>query len=409
LVCALGLLSTGATLALWRPAGVFIPFSLWWWASSGVVWAGWLLVGFAAWAAWSKHAVLLGAAVTSPAGLLLALGLAGRLSFFATPPRFWAGVSLLGAMWLIAFARTIRAFQGRARGAVLAGMLAGAPLGAAWVRAQVPPPPGTLPSLSALPPHRAVAAPDGVVVAQEVITLPCGRARLTLWPLLTFRDSSRDGFWPGVAPTPFEGPPPLEGPERRAELTVSAVDGGVLVEATTWLPKPLHSHLNAFTELEVEGLVAPRVRFAAVPNEAFEMRAFDYPQGRPARFAYLSAAGQLEVAQGTDAEKGPFSQLGHGPLARGAPLTVSLLDGDGPVCVLDFLDFTAQADTTLSPAAGEGVATNVLQFGIPVQPPGPPMLHLSLAETGIGAGRPAVTHERGVYRNRVLLRPVQSP
>jgi hypothetical protein len=237
------------------------------------------------------------------------------------------------------------------------------------------------------------------------VRVPCGAATLVIWPLLTFTYSSRDGFWPGVAPTGFEGTPGREGRGRRASLFLETLDSGVRLEAATELPLPVHSHLNHFTELVLEGVKAPTLRFPAAGPEAYEALPFDYPLGAPVRFATFLQGGELLVAQATSAEKGPFTTLARGPLARGAPLVVELLEGAARLCSVTFLDFTAQADVTTSPAAGEGIPVNVVQFGIPPGGAGLPVLHLSLGETGIGAGRDTVTHAAGVYANRLLVTP----
>lgn len=409
LVFGLVLLAAGASAAMWRAPWTFPLTHPLWWSSTGVVLASWLLVGIATWAASRARAVVLAAAVLSPAGVFIALGVTGRFLFTATSPRFWGGVMLLGVIWSLAFLRTIRSFAGAKRALVLAGALGGAPWGVVWVLAQVPAPAATHPLLRELPSPSQPEPIDGVTVAGGVVRLPCGRARLELHPLLSFRDSSLDGFWPGVTRSPYEGAPPLEGPGRRADLRIARDANSVTIDASTQLPVPMHSHLNTFTDVRIEGLAAASVRFGATGAAVFELTPFDYPSGRPARFAYVSRDGELAVAQAQDAEKGPFTTLAQGAIGADAPLSLTVLDGVTPVCELSFLDFTAQADRTLSPTAGEGVSTNVVQFGIPANPPGPPVIHLSLAETGIGAGRAAITHAPGVYRNRVVITPRPQP
>ncbi len=402
---SLGFLAAAATGAMWRSPGVFPVSSAAFWSSTGLVGATWLLVGVAALAALLPRPALLLAAWWAPAGVLLGLSIAGRVFFPATTPRLWAGGALLGILWALTAVRTFRARSPGGRALAVVGLLLGVPWGVTWATARRPGLPGTRPALATLPAPAVQEPVPGVTLHGAHVQLPCGAATLELHPLLTFLDSSRDGFWPGVAPTAFEGTPALEGPRRRASLHVSAVDAGVLLEAATELPVPVHSHLNRFTALWLDGVAQPGVRFAAMGPEVFSLEPFDYPRGRPARFAAWHTTGELRVAQARDAEKGPFTTLARGPLPSGGPLTLELFDGPRHLCTLSFLDFTAQADGSPSPTAGEGVPVNVVQFGVPARAGARPAVHLSLAETGIGAGRDTVTHAPGVYRNRVLVSP----
>ncbi|MEW5743662.1 MAG: hypothetical protein AB1938_32420 [Myxococcota bacterium] len=227
----------------------------------------------------------------------------------------------------------------------------------------------------------------------SVVTTPCGPAHLEISATLTFQDSSRDGFWPL-----FSRPEPQHG--RRA-LASRPFDGGVEVEALTELPRAVYSHLNTFAEVRVRGLRTPALRFSATGDIVVPSTVFDYPKGRPAHFAFRTAAGDFVVARGADAEKGPFTTLARGRLSSEEALTVTVLEGEQPLCDLTFLDFAAQADTSLSPTAGEGISVNVVQFGRPAKQPDVTVLHLSLAETGIGSGLDAVGHAPGVYVNRL--------
>lgn len=398
------LLAVGASAALWRAPGTF-PLATWaWWASTGLVLGTWLLVVVAVLAAWLERPALRLGAWLVPAGLLCGVALSGRLLFPATTPRFRAGVLLLGVAWAASSVRSFQALDARGRALALGGLLLGAPWGVGWSLARRPAPPGTRPSLAVLPPPGPSPTPG----SGERLRVPCGPAMLLVSPLLVFMDSSRDGFWPGVAPTALEGAPPLEGARRRAALAVEPLDGGARIEAATEVPAAVHSHLNRYTDVELEGVARPVLRFPAVGPGTFEVRPFDYPRGRPVRFATLLPDGELLVAEATDAEKGPFVALGRGALPRGAPLVIEVLDGEAPRCTLTFLDFTAQADVSRSPTAGEGVPVNVVQFGVPAREGALPWLHLSLAETGLGAGRDTVTHAPGVYANRLLVTPASA-
>jgi hypothetical protein len=135
-----------------------------------------------------------------------------------------------------------------------------------------------------------------------------------------------------------------------------------------------------------------------------EFEPMDYPSGRPARFAYLDAAGTFHVAQADDAEKGPFTDLASGPLARGNPLTLTLFDDQTPRFRITFEDFSAQASTQLSPTAGWGVPENALEFSLSGNTPDSmAALFITLAGTSVGRGFDSVGHAPGVYRNRVLV------
>jgi hypothetical protein len=193
---------------------------------------------------------------------------------------------------------------------------------------------------------------------------------------------------------PLEEPLLLEGPGRRAAL----VHTDTTLDAVTEVPREVRSHLNTFTTLLLRDAVKPRVRFDALAA-TFDVLPFDYLRGRPAQFAYLTGR-TLVVARGHDAEKGPFEELSRGPI--GEALSLTFFDGERALCTVRFDDFVRQADVgTLSPTAGEGVTANVVQFGLPAQDPNLAWVHLSLAETGIGAGLETVRHAPGVYVNHL--------
>ena len=359
------------------------------WSSTGLVLASWLLVLLAALAAWRGWSALLVSLLLVPGGALLAIGITGRLVFPWSLRLAWAIPFVLGVTWTLGLVRTLRRFEGRARLA-WAGLVPGALAGVALVMARVPPPAAT---------HPALAQWDDWTGAADLDAVPlrCGHGKLELSPLLVFQRTSRDGFFPGLsAPEPMTG--------RRA-FTVGPVDGGVALEARSEVPRVVFSHLNRFAEVRVTGLAAPALRFSPTGDASFDVTVFDYPWGRPARFAYRTADGRFVVAEGKSAEKGPFRTLSSAQLGAADALTVTLLDGGRPQCALTFLDFARQADTTPSPTAGEDVPVNVVQFGRSAATPDVAWVHLSLAETGIGSGMDAVAHAPGVYVNRVLVAP----
>jgi hypothetical protein len=257
-----------------------------------------------------------------------------------------------------------------------------------------------------LPPSRGTQAEGVTVTGDGHVQLACGHGVMTMGTLLRFQDASDDGFWP-IARTPTVQraveAPALEGPLRRASLSVERVDAGVLIEAATWVPKKTASHLSRYSDVTVTGLNKPSLRFDATGSAELPVVPFDYPKGRPAHFAAMTPSGDFVAWRGTSAEKGPFIELARGKLDRAAPLTMTLLDEGQPQCSVTWQDFAAQADVTLSPAAGEGVPVNVVQFGKPASDESRVVVIVSLASTGVGQGMETVWHAPGVYRNRVLV------
>lgn len=406
-VTSLTLCALGAGATLWRRPEVFPWTHPLWWATTGTVLATWACVAVAVGGALLKRPALAFVAGLAPGVLLTSGALAGRFSFTQTDGAFFGVPFAVGALWLVTTWRAYRELP-RARRAVLAASsLLFVPLGVVQVRARVPAPPGTRPVLAELPPPSTLSLPAGITRSpQGFLHLGCGHGALSLAPLLVFQDASDDGFWP-MARTPTTDratqPPALEGPLRRGSLGVSETDGGVLIEALTLVPKVTASHLSRYTDLTVSGLAAPSATFDVTGATRLPLLPYDYPKGRPAHFGALTATGDFVVWRATNAEKGPFSELARGPLARASPLAFTLFDGDAPQCRITWLDFAAQADVTLSPTAGEGIPVNVVQFGRPANDEAKVLVIASLAATGIGEGLDTVLHEQGVYRNRVLV------
>jgi hypothetical protein len=388
-------LTAAWSASAWRPWGTFPLGSPRFFAHSGLVLGAWLVVAVASWAVVRGRHWLLTACFTAPAGALLAAAVTGLQTFPDALPVLWGALLAAGALWLLVGRRLVltAAFSS----AVALGLFLGGAAGVLLILAERPPPPGTRPRGGGLP------APDEL---EGELTLSCGAARLRIHPLLLLDATSRDGFWPGFSlADPLEGAPQLAGPGRRAALS----HGPDSVDATTVLPHPVASHLSRFTDVFLEGTTRPGVHFAGTAEGVvFPFEPFDYPKGRPAHFAFVRGA-DLVVARGTDAEKGPFVPLAGGPLPDGV-LRFTLFDGAAPLCTVAFLDFAAQADVdSESPTAGEGVAPNVIQFGLPGQGPARPMLHLSLAETSIGGGLETVRHASGTYRNRIRVTSPSAP
>jgi len=123
-----------------------------------------------------------------------------------------------------------------------------------------------------------------------------------------------------------------------------------------------------------------------------------------ARFAYVDAAGGFHVVEAAKQRRGPFTELASGTLRAGAPLTVTLYDGDKPLFAVALEDYVAQASTGVSPAAGWGVPQNAIEFmrGGDAETT-PVLVTASLAATTVGQGTATVGHAAGVYRNRMSI------
>jgi hypothetical protein len=410
-VTSLGLCAFGASWTLWRRPGVFPLTDGLFWATTGTVLLAWGTVAGAAVGAVLRRPVLVLTFGLTPGVLLVTGGLTGRLVFPAAEAFFFAGPFTLGALWLFTTLRAARTLDRRDRFLALGLACLGSPLGVVQATARLPEPAGTTPSLTALPDEDASKPelPSSVSLdADGSLSMPCGRARLSLEPLLRFDDASLDGFWP-LRRTPVVEKllerPRLTGPQRRADVRVTAMDGGLELEAATSVSREMAAHLSRFADVSLAGIQSPALRFDAAGDLSFPASTYDYPSGRPLHFAAWTGA-ELVVWRATSAEKGPFVELARGPLSRGAPLGFTVLDGAVPLCHLSFLDFTAQASTQRSPTAGEGVPVNVVQFGRFRDDDARVGVILSLAATGIGSGFETTRHAEGVYRNRVRVVPV---
>jgi hypothetical protein len=240
-------------------------------------------------------------------------------------------------------------------------------------------------------------------------------------PRLEFISRSPDRFWTVFAPARQVPPPALVHVERTGlELHVHDADRGSLrvqetsvgtaaIEARTLVDAPVYSHLNAFAELSVTGHRRLGLRFSPRPELVVEVVHSDYPFGAPTRFAYLDARGTFRIVQASDAEKGPFTTLGEGPLARGEPLGIVLVEiGAFPrreLATLVFRDWSLQLSTELSPTAGWGLPQNAIEFRCASSGPTSAVsIDLTLAGTSVGRGWDSVGHRAGVYTNRIEIR-----
>jgi hypothetical protein len=264
--------------------------------------------------------------------------------------------------------------------------------------------------------------------SQATVTISAGRRYAYVEPLLTFTQRSPDACWTIFAPRPLRLPPtrtlrsttqstgvveasysdsePTDTDSQIAvdQLKVQRVDPTTIaIDARTDLARPVWSHLNAFTQITVAGHKKLGIRFSPAADVLIDVAHAGYPIGAPARFAYLDRDGVFHVVEANSAEKGPFRDLAHGPLA--GPLTITLCDEGKPFLELTFDDWAAQVSTEPSPTAGWGVPQNAIEFGLLSEnAKSPATIFLSLANTSVGRGWNSVGHVPGVYRNRVTIR-----
>ena len=171
---------------------------------------------------------------------------------------------------------------------------------------------------------------------------------LTVTPLLRFIDRSTDACWTILArPDVRQGPEPkLRGarsPDDHTWVVNYDILGqgpatlhlshdprrkSIVIDAATGLDRPVSSHLNSFCDLEVRGDRRLAIQFSPCAEKQIEVLRFDYPFGRPARFAYVDEARRFRVVEASSGEKGPFRILAEGRLERSSPLEITLWDED---------------------------------------------------------------------------------
>lgn len=259
---------------------------------------------------------------------------------------------------------------------------------------------------------------------QATVTVSAGRRYAYIEPVLTFLQRSPDACWTIFSPRADRLPPrrSLQATNTDGEgIEATYTDGGdglivaddrivlrhtgegrATIDASTKLNSTQWSHLNTFTQLTVAGHHDLRMRFSPAPEVVIAVTHAGYPFGAPARFAYLDSAQRFHIVEASSAEKGPFRELGAGPI--NGSLTITLLDGDQPFLIVELQDWAAQCSTEPSPTAGYGVPQNAIEFGLlSDDPKSPATIFISLASTSVGRGWNTVGHGAGVYRNRMTL------
>jgi hypothetical protein len=367
-----------------------------------------------------------------------AAALTGRILFPITLYWLWL-VPLGGAVAMgVAAVPPWHGAAGRGRKGALIATLLAAIAGTGLVYAQRPPPANThprgtalateessrdgaarpLPGVIPLNPRATVYASDATVVVRfESLSL-------TIQPLVRFLSGSQDGCWSILAPF-SDGPEQrLKRAERNGERScllgydvvgqgpaelrarADAETGAISIDAATRLGKPVYSHLNGYCDIEVRGHHRLALAFSPCPNASIDVRPFDFPIGRPARFAFVQSDRTFRVVEASTGEKGPFHTLARGRLGADDSLAITLIDQDRPVGSITLADWAFQADTTLSPTTGWGMPVNAIEFSLSASAPtSPASIFITLAGTSVGRGLDCVGHRPGTYRNRVRCEP----
>lgn len=427
------LVGHGACAALWwwlMPGGFPVRTVRFWVNSvAPLVLLGWCAAAF--FAAQRRRTILYQLMLLGfPAGWLGA-AIAGRVAFPTSARLLWM-VPMAGAAAMIAsVAGSLWRLRSRswrwALTIVLVAAIAGvalplsvkAPLSSTRPLSQEPPE-FTFQSRSAFPETRSIG--KGVMVhgSDGSLTVRAGRMTVFVHPVLTFLSRSPDGCWTLFSARSDREPQPfrLDGVGEAggtlgfayrglgpATLFVrDRANGDISLEAFTELGAPIYSHLNAFCDLEFTGHQRLQLGFSACPRLRADVLPFDYPFGRPARVAYLDGSGTFHVAEATSGEKGPFHDLGTGPMQRTDPLSITVYDEGQPVLRVTWDDWAAQASTALSPTAGWGLPVNAIEFSLSADSPrSMASLFMTLAGTSVGRGWDSVGHARGTYRNRMRI------
>jgi hypothetical protein len=377
--------------------------------------------------------ILLAVPVTWTTSLLVACAL-----FPVSSQQFSIPVLLLAVVFWLAYWKQSPSRALRSWGMIAAGVLAIA-VGIGLPFTQQSPEADTRP-LNEIPPTRegvlVVRTSENLVKLGDTIEMSppnayarvkCGNVEVYVRPLLTFVSRSPDRCWSSLAPAMYrerserrfvgrvkEGEPPiyLYRDEANHWLRVAALESsrGAAIESFTQLLQPVYSHLNTYSIVEIDGHKNLALSFSPCPQVKVEVEAADYPIGRPARFAYLDAAGMFHVAEATSGEKGPFNVLASGKMSPTDELRIGLHDEGKLVSTLVLQDWAAQLSTSLSPTAGWGVPMNAIEFHREGEAEKLPcFIWVTLAATSVGRGWDSVGHREGTYRNRLRIEVEAAP
>jgi hypothetical protein len=378
----------------------------------------------------ANRRALLHAATACMAAAWLVASLTG-IALFPISARAILPIGFVVAIALFRLRLDRAELRRRSRALTVAFVLVGVGIGFLVPFTQRAPLPTTHPvnaAMSAAPAQRADSVPQitmskdlRVASADGTISFRRDRMLLVVYPLLTFVSRSPDRCWTLFAPRAAR-----EWPERRlthwsrdeagiklryadlgiTDLSVSAAGEDVLeMDAGSQILEPVYSHLNTYCEISLIGHTRLSLVFSPCPDKPINVLPTDYPVGRPARFAYLDAAGIFHVVEASSGEKGPFHELASGKLPRDQALEITFLDTNRSIGSVVLADWSAQVSTDLSPTAGWGVPQNSIEFWLGGDNPrSNASLSISLACTSVGRGFDSVGHASGVYRNRMSVR-----
>ncbi len=373
---------------------------------------------------------LLNPLATGAAMLSVAGGLSTAMLFSKSTLGIGIFLVALGGVLLILAVRTLDQARWFHRVSSIVGF---GVIGTVLGLAQRGPEPSTSPALATLDAGIASRTPQptwefaginlGTVTVDapnERIRVDRGRYRLIMNPLLTFLSRSTDRGWTFFATNrdrrgpkrQFLAAEPTQlsfvaqyGPTEPARLSVAIAGADLETEGQVAFDQPVYSHLNAYAAVQLVGHTNLELEFSPCPGQTIEPQPHDYPVGRPLRMASLDGDGRFRVVEATSAEKGPYHTLAEGSLARGEPLTITLLEAGKPLLAITFDDWSAQVSTELSPTAGWGMPQNHVTFARHTSDPASVVsLELTLASTSAGRGFDSVGHAAGVYRNRMRMR-----
>jgi hypothetical protein len=265
---------------------------------------------------------------------------------------------------------------------------------------------------------RFFPSPAEVVLQSDSLYLNCE-------PLMTFDLVSPDGCWSILSAVRARlNRQPTQPPQRslvshgiengdqifqysdNSVVMIPTLDAPARAEFTTFsrLDEDTYSHLNSFCVFTIRGGRQIALAFSPCEGDVIDVFPFDYPAGRPARFAYWDATQQFRVVEASSGEKGSFRTLATGKLERGQPLTIFVHDAGVMRAKVTLHDWSAQASTDLSPTAGWMVPMNAIEFfRIGKSENGPVAIYVTLAATSVGRGWDSVGHRAGTYRNRISI------
>jgi len=417
-----------AAVALWLLPGGFPSAHPKFWSNRVLPIAMFLLAASCTWVRAKNREALFRALLLAFPALWFSVAVTSRIVFPITARVLWLLPVIVALVMIAPFVRALRTKAGMPIKLSSAAIGFGCVVGVALVLAQRGEDPATqplnLPIESSDPSVASRSSFNVIRLAPElrvqpnggVVYVDAGNLHLDIEPLLSFISRSPDRCWVLLARHdarvgPRRSISSVEQSPDSARVVYIDDDRSVLsvtntgeIEAISSLPQPVYSHLNSYCTISVIGQRKLEIEFSPCAGRRFEVKYFDYPFGRPAQLAYLDAAGNFNVVEAQNAEKGPFRTLASGKHSRGEPLTLTFYDGGAPRCSVTLEDWSAQLSTALSPTAGWGLPVNAITFSLARDDPkSPALITFELAGTGVGRGYDSVGHAAGVYRNRVRV------